>query len=63
MSLLKSLPLDDAIRLRWALRDILARRFIITQLDPADLETLIRLGCVEMKTDMPVVTMAGMEEI
>lgn len=36
MTELKSLPLDEAIRLRWVLRDIRARRFIVSPLDPAD---------------------------
>ncbi|MGX1359778.1 hypothetical protein [Bradyrhizobium elkanii] len=44
MSELKSLPLDEAIRLRWVLRDIRARRFIVSPLDPADVQKLTQMG-------------------
>ncbi|VIO78653.1 hypothetical protein [Bradyrhizobium ivorense] len=63
MSRLKSLPLDEAIRLRWVLRDIRARRFIISPLDPADVQKLGQMGCIEIHNSLPVLTAAGMDEI
>jgi hypothetical protein len=63
MSDLKDLPLDDAIRLGWVLWDIRAMRFILTPPDPADVETLIRMGYVAVKDDQPVLTPAGLELI
>ena len=60
---LASLGLDNAIRLRWALRDIKGKRLKFSPVDPNDLRTLIDMGYVEMKSDQPVVTSAGLEEI
>ena len=60
---LASLGLDNAIRLRWALRDIKGKRLKLSPVDPNDLRTLIDMGYVEMKDDQPVVTNAGLEEI
>jgi hypothetical protein len=55
--------LDNAIRLRWALRDISGKRVKLTPVDPNDLRSLIDMGYVEMKDDAPIVTGAGLEEI
>jgi len=63
MSGLKALPLDDAIRLRWILRDIRARRFTLCPPHPDDIETLVRMGYVEMNGELPSLTPAGLEEI
>ena len=60
---LASLGLDDAIRLRWALRDIRANRLKLTPVDPRDLRTLIDMRYVEMRNEDPVVTSAGLQEI
>jgi hypothetical protein len=60
---LASLGLDNAIRLRWALRDIKGKRLKFSPVDPNDLRTLIDMGYVEMKSDQPVVTSAGSEEM
>ena len=61
---LASLGLDNAIRLRWVLRDIRAKRLKLSPIDPRDLRTLIDMGYVEMKNeDDPVVTSAGLQEI
>ena len=60
---LASLGLDNAIRLRWALRDIRANRLKLTPVDPRDLRTLIDMGYVEMRNEDPVVTSAGLQEI
>ncbi|MCS3577758.1 hypothetical protein [Bradyrhizobium elkanii] len=62
-SALKDLPLDDAVRLRWVLRDIRAMRFILSPPDPADVERLIRMGYVEVKDDRPMLTPAGLEQV
>ena len=60
---LASLGLDNAIRLRWALRDIKAKRQKFTPVGPIDLRTLIDMGYVEMQDDDPVVTSAGLQEM
>ena len=44
---LSSLGLDNAIRLRWALRDIRANRLKLSPVDPRDLGTLIDMGYLE----------------
>jgi hypothetical protein len=53
------LDLDTAIRLRWALRDIKAKRTKLTPVSPSDLETLIEIGLVEMRDDSPLLTDAA----
>ena len=60
---LKSLGLDNAIRLRWVLRDIKANRLKLSPPDPHDLRILIEMGFVEIQNDIPVVTSAGLNEI
>jgi hypothetical protein len=60
---LAGLGLDNAIRLRWALRDIKGKRLMLTPVDPNDLRTLIDMGYVEMKDEDPVVTSEGLQEI
>jgi hypothetical protein len=60
---LASLGLDNAIRLRWALRDIKGKRLKLTPVSPNDIRTLIDMGYVEMKNDEPVVTDAGLQQI
>jgi hypothetical protein len=47
-----------AIDLRWTLRDIKARRTIFP-VNPDHLRTLIELGLVEMRDDVPTITNAG----
>jgi len=60
---LASLGLDNAIRLRWVLRDIIGKRLKFSPIAPNDLQTLIDLGYVEMKDEVPTVTIAGLDEI
>jgi hypothetical protein len=60
---LASLGLDDAIRLRWVLRDIVGKRLKLSPIAPDDLQSLIDLGYVEMKDEVPTVTTAGLDEI
>jgi len=47
-SVLDGLNLDTAIRLRWALRDIKARRTEFSPVSQNDLMALIELGLIEM---------------
>ena len=56
---LAGLDLDTAIRLRWALRDIKAKRTKLTPVNPDDLKTLIEVDLVEMRDDVPVLTNEG----
>ena len=59
---LASLGLDNAIRLRWALRDIQGKRLKLTPVDPNDLRTLVDMGYVEVVNGAPTVTAAGLKE-
>lgn len=54
-----NLSLERAIALRWALRDIKAKRLKLSPLSEADLATLTELGLIEMREDVPVLTQAG----
>ena len=58
-SLLAGLNRDTAIRLRWAMRDIKAKRTKLTPVNPNDLEALLDLGFVEMRDGTPVLTDTG----
>jgi hypothetical protein len=60
---LASLGLDDAIRLRWVLRDIIGKRLRLSPIAPNDLQTLIDLSYIEMKDEVPTITIAGLNEI
>ena len=60
---LANLGLDNAIRLRWVLRDIIGKRLKFSPIAPNDLQTLIDLGYIEMKDEVPTVTTAGLDEI
>ena len=62
-SLLAGLDLDTAIRLRWALRDIKAKRTKLTPVSPSDLRNLIEMGLVEMRNDAPMLTNEGHREL
>ena len=53
------LTLESEIRLRWALRDIKAKRTKVTPVSPDDLQKLIELGLVEMRDELPVLTVDG----
>ena len=55
--------MDNAIRLRWALRDIKGKRLKLTPVDPNDMRTLIDMGYVEMINDEPVVTATGLQQM
>jgi hypothetical protein len=57
------LDLQQAIDLRWTLRDIKAERWILCPIDPAHLQQLIAMGLVEMRNDDPVLTNSGLDAI
>jgi hypothetical protein len=56
---LAGLSLDAAIRLRWTLRDIKAKRTTLSPVSPDDLRTLIGMGLVEMRDESPFLTNEG----
>jgi hypothetical protein len=58
-SLLAGLDLDTAIRLRWAMRDIRAKRAKLSPVSENDLAALIDLGFVEMREGTPRLTGLG----
>ena len=60
---LGSLGLENAIRLRWALRDIHSKRINWSPVSLDDLNTLREMGYIEMINDEPVITLAGMDEM
>jgi hypothetical protein len=58
-SALAGLDLDTAIRLRWALRDIKAKRTKFSPVNPDDLRTLVQMGLVEISDEVPALTDEG----
>ncbi|MET3838001.1 hypothetical protein [Bradyrhizobium sp. OAE829] len=58
-SLLEGLGLETAIRLRWAMRDIRAKRTKLTPVSENDLAALMDLGFVEMQEGAPRLTGLG----
>ena len=58
-SLWAGLDLDTAIRLRWALRDIKAKRTKLTPVSPSDSKTLLEMGLINMSVDAPLLTNEG----
>jgi hypothetical protein len=57
------LDLQEAIDLRWTLRDIRAKRWKLFPINPSHLEKLKSTGLVEMRNDDPVLTNAGIDAI
>ena len=57
------LNLETAIRLRWALRDIKAKRTKWSPVSPDDLKRLTELGLIEMYDEEPMLTNEGMRAI
>lgn len=53
------LDLATAIRLRWALRDVKGKRTKLSPLIAEDLRTLLEMGLVEMRNEVPVITNEG----
>ena len=62
-SVLDGLNLDTAIRLRWVLRDIRAKRTKMSPISQDDLMALTELGLIEMQNDEPALTNEGMRAI
>jgi hypothetical protein len=54
-------PLEQAIGLRWALRDIQAGRLKLSPVSDEDLHILAELGLIEIHDDGPAVTPSGSE--
>jgi hypothetical protein len=57
------LDVQEAIDLRWTLRDIRAKRWKLSPIDPSHLEKLKSMGLVEMHNGDPVLTNAGIDAI
>jgi hypothetical protein len=60
---LSNLDLQQSIDLRWTLRDIQAKRWLLCPVDPSHLEKLIAMGLVETTDDEPVLTKSGLDAI
>ena len=60
---LAGLDIETAIRLRWALRDIKAKRTKLSPISPDDLKRLTELGLVEMHDEALMLTNEGMRLI
>jgi hypothetical protein len=56
---LAGLSLDTAIHLRWVLRDIKGKQTKFMPVSPDDLRTLIEMGLIEMRDEVPVLTNEG----
>jgi hypothetical protein len=55
--------LQQAIELRWTLRDIAAKRWILCPINPSHLQELMTMGLVEMRDEHPVLTNSGVDII
>jgi hypothetical protein len=53
------LSLEAAIHLRWVLRDIKAKRLKLSPVGTEDLWTLLEMGLIEMRDEVPVLTDEG----
>ena len=56
---LAGLSLDTAIHLRWVLRDIKGKRTKFMPVSADDLRTLIEMGLIEMRYEVPVLSNEG----
>jgi hypothetical protein len=57
------LDLQEAIDMRWTLRDIGAKRWKLSPLNPSHLEKLKSMILIEMHDDEPALTKAGLDAI
>jgi hypothetical protein len=57
------IDLRQAIDLRWTLRDIKAKRWVLSPINPSHLEQLMALGLVEMREGSPVLTNSGLDVV
>ena len=60
---LNGLDLEEAIDLRWTLRDIRARRWKLSPLNPSHVEKLKSMSLIEMHGDEPALTKAELDAI
>jgi hypothetical protein len=60
---LNGFGLDNAIRLRWVLRDINGNRLKWSAADPNDLHFLEQMGFVEIRNGVPSLTIKGLGEL
>ncbi len=59
-----NLDLQQSIDLRWTLRDIKAKRWLLFPVNPSHLQKLIEMGLVEIRDENhPVLTEAGLDAI
>jgi hypothetical protein len=56
---LAGLGVEKAIDLRWVLRDIKAKRTKLSPVSPDDLQTLIEIGLVQIRDEVPLLTNEG----
>lgn len=56
---LTGLSVETAIHLRWVLRDIKGKRTKFLSISPDDLRTLTKMGLIEMRDEVPVLTNEG----
>jgi len=59
----RDLDLVTKIALRWTLRDIEAKRWMITPINPIHLQKLMALDLVEIRNNDPVLTRAGLDTL
>jgi hypothetical protein len=57
------LDLQETIDLRWTLRDIRARRWKLSPLNPSHLDKLETMNLIEMLGDEPALTKAGLDAL
>ena len=60
---LNGLDLQEVIDLRWTLRDIRARRWKLSPLNPSHVEKLKSMNLIEMHGDELALTKAGLDAI
>ena len=53
----------EAIDLRWSLRDIRSRRWVLTPIKAEHMEKLLAMGLTEMHDGVPVLTDAGLSAV
>jgi hypothetical protein len=56
---LAGLSVHATIHLRWVLRDIKAKRTKLSPVSPDDIRTLMEMGLIEMRDDIPAPTNDG----
>jgi hypothetical protein len=57
------LDLEEIIDLRWTLRDIRAKRWKLSPINPSHLETLKTMNLIEIDNGEPTLTKAGLDAL